>query len=1003
MILQKIQFPQIGICDRELMYFVTDGMSIIESNAQEVRLEKGSVLSTNTYFNSFSIGKWNKYTKINDVSINLCFKGDFLITLYSISITNDRLNERKLLEVSKKHSSKKYYSLKYTDYENQGILCFKMQALSDDCVFYGGAYETSDSFVKNDVKIAVGICTFKREADVYHNIELLNNYIINNKDSVLYNKLDIYISDNSQTLDDKKLNSKHVHVYKNKNLGGSGGFTRALIEIKNNKDKKYSHVLLMDDDITINPESLVYTYTFLQCLKPEYSEAFIGGHMINKDRQFLQSEAADHFDLVKHHPVKYQYNLENPIWIVKNEIEDTINYFGWWYCCMPVDVITDKNLPIPVFIKRDDIEYGLRNGKTFITLNGICVWHEAFEFKGSAHLDYYYLRNLCIMNSKHRKGFKKKQLISEMTKLVLKNNLMRYRYRNAELLLMGVQDYLKGIDWFKDLEGEGFNQALMKLNYTKKPINDINYVFQYGNYTKNMTFKESKLKKIIRKLTLNGWFLKKKKNIIVPSYEPDIGLFYRANRVINYEDSTKSAFITQKSYKNFFIIIGMYLKTVISVLFKFDKVKKEYNDRFSEITNINFWNDYLNREKKNYDIKSKLVDETLPRNNKRQYLTWFSSLFLIGLQWVLFFIPVKKNRIMLSVHDRKGFTCNPKYVLKEIKEEYGDKYEVIWISKYPKSCFKDNKYNIEVVKVDSLKHFLKYLRTRVYVTNDRFPTWAAHKFNQKWINLWHGAINYKHIGYDYLAPRSSVSWKIFRLANRQPDYYVSASRFFSEDTAKSFYYDRNIFVEYGFPRNDLMFSKDKELKNTIKDNLKLPKDKKIALFAPTFRIGMKSSYYGLDFTMLKKSLEKRFGKDWIILFRNHNFVSRKNINIEGIVDVTDYNDMNELLYISDVLISDYSSCMYDFSLQKKPCFVYATDIDTYTKNDRSFALSISEWPYPIAKSNEELANNIIKFNEKEYNKKIDEHFKETGSFDDGEASKRVVKLINKLAKNYKKA
>lgn len=365
---------------------------------------------------------------------------------------------------------------------------------------------------------------------------------------------------------------------------------------------------------------------------------------------------------------------------------------------------------------------------------------------------------------------------------------------------------------------------------------------------------------------------------------------------------------------------------------------------------------------------------------------------LYALQAILFFIPVKKNRVMVCVHARKGFTCNPKYIVKELKELYGDKLDIIWVTMYPESCGEIKKLDIKVVKNNSPKHVMAYLRTHVYITNDYFPFWALHAQNQIWINTWHGAMNYKHIGYDYVQFPNKYDQIVFTMKNRTPNYYISGSRFFTNDTAKSFRLDKSIFLPTGLPRNDVFFKNSKLIYQSIRTQYNLAKDKKIVLYAPTFRESLEASTYGLEFKELCKALEKRFGGSWVVLLRNHYFVTER-ADCTDVVDVSAYHDMQELLCASDVLVSDYSSCLYDYSLTGRPSFIYAPDIDYYITADRSFAYPSEKWPYSIAKSNMELQRNIAQFNEHEYKEKIERHLSDTGSFDNGSASEQVARLI----------
>lgn len=993
--IQNILFPSTHVCDEVSMYYNLSNNATLYMDNECCVLDKGEELQANTYFNSISIGKWKKYTILNNLSLSLYLKGTFLIYIHHAQRINDRIITKKVSERYAEFNTLETISISIDKLENIGAYYFSLRSLEDHSEFRGGFYETNINELNlPDIKIAVGICTYKREPFIAQNIKTFNDFLINNVDSPLYKHLEIFISDNGKTLS-QDLSSEHIRIYSNKNLGGAGGFTRCMVEILNVKKKlKLSHILLMDDDIRIDPNSLVITYNLLRLLKGKYKHAFIGGHMLRLDMPHIQSEAADHWDIITHHPVKYNYNLKDINNVLKNEVEDSVNYLGWWYCCMPLDIINNTNLPLPLFIKRDDIEYGLRNGHDFINLNGICVWHEPFEYKNSSYLEYYYMRNMCIINSRHRLSFTKKRLIKELKKQVI-NALLIYRFKEAELSLIGVQDYLKGIDWFKTQDGEILNQAIMQLGYKKKPVGDFDFTFIHGQFEQHLKYpNERRIKRTLRRLSLNGWLLPANRNIIVPINKPAKGYFFRAAKVLNYEDATGMAFITNKSYINLFYIMRLFWKTKRLIIKKFDVVTTEYRNRYEELTNLEFWNEYLKRTGEPIEIKSGYTDQKVPKNTKYQIKELVKSYIFRFFQYILFFVPVKKNRVMFYAHDRKGFACNPKYIVQNIYQQYGNQLEIIWVTMYPESCKQVQNLGIKVIEANSKEHIFYYMRTKIYITNDCFPSWAAHKWNQKWINTWHAGMNYKHIGYNYLAPMSKCNTKLFRIKNRRPDYFLSGSAFFTENTSESFDLDRNVFIPTGLPRNDVFFNNRPDIESNVRKRYHIDTNSKIALFAPTFRRGMKSQSFGLDFLKLSNALTKRFGGNWVILFRNHNFVKGKQC-FPNTIDVSMYDDMQELLYVSDVLVTDFSSCMWDFSLTKKPCFIYATDIYQYANEDRSFAYPIENWPFSIAINNDELIKNIDSFNEENYKNAVTKHLDELGSYDRGNASQQVSDIIAK--------
>lgn len=991
MILQKLLFPDPEICTRDAMYYTGTNITVLMEKRCCV-IPNGQTLCSNTYFNSFSIGKWKKYTTIDNLQLRLVVKGTFDLRVHHVSKIYKSLKDKVVAEKAVSAPEISEITIMLPVNETAGLYYFELKALSDDALLQGGAYETDAAHV-SDVKLAIGICTFRREAYVAHNMDVLRRTILENPESPMYGKLEIFISDNAKTLP-ASLVDDNIHIFPNRNLGGAGGFTRAMIEIMGVREEKgFTHFLLMDDDIRLNPDSLLRTYAMLRLLKPEHRDAFIGGHMLKSDDQNIQSEAADHWDIATHHPVKYNYNLESLNFLVKNEIEDSVNYLSWWYCCMPISVLSDTNLPLPVFIKRDDIEYGLRNGKKFITINGICVWHEPFDYKSASYLEYYYFRNMCIMNARHRLSFTGDRLIKETYKRI-RTFLLRYRYKDAELSLLGIQHYLKGIDWLKAQDAEKLNSEIMKLGYKKEPIENLDYVFIHGVYEQNVRVTEGRKKKLIRALTCNGWLLPANRNVVVSAYQPSTALFYRANKVANYEEVSNTAFITQRDPHAAAYIWKMYRKTVRMIRKDYKRVTLEYRDRYDELINLRFWKEYLFTEGTAPQISSGLDRPRRPKNNKYQIRELFVSYAFRAFQMLLFWLPVKKNRIMVYVHDRKGFTCNPKYVVKKLLEQYGDKLEIIWTTMHPETCQELESMGVKVLKSNTMEQMIKYTRTRFFITNDAFPSWALHRPNQKWLNTWHGAMNYKHIGYDYLAPMSPAAARLFKIKNRQPNFYLAGCEFFKHDTAKSFRLDEKVFLHTGLPRNDVFFRERKECVDKIRHQYGIEDNKRLVMFAPTFRKGMKSDTFGLDFARVCKELRQRFGGEWVVLFRNHNFVKSKQKHA-GAVDVSDYHDMQELMCAADVLISDYSSCMYDFCFTGRPSFVFATDLDSYASNDRSFAYEPVKWPYPIARSNEELAEKIRSFNEEDYAERVQSHLRDVGAYDNGTASQQVADIVAK--------
>ena len=582
MVLQRLVFPEPYIKETELLYFRLNGNA--EYVSGKILMQKGSECLFNTYFGSFTFSKWKKYTTVQNVFLTLNITGKFLVT-----VTDVAENGKENVLVCEETDGNYKKSI-----DGNGIVYIKLECISEAGELLGGYFETDEETENSAEEVVLGmvICTYKRETFVNRNLNILKEKITENKESPLFDKFSAIVCDNGHTLneyDDGKI--KIVH---NKNAGGAGGFTRGILECKAEvKEKGTTHVLLTDDDISFETEAIERAYSFIRVLKNEYKEAFIGGSMFRLDNRKIQNESANRWENHNVIPLKRYKDMTEWKNVLDNESEEKINYFSWWFCCVPMSVIGENNLPLPVFIKRDDIEYGLRNGKIFITLNGINVWHEPFENKRPAFLEYYYIRNQCIMESVLGSDFSKEKLKKKLFRQ-LKTDIFTFRYLESEIRFKGVEDFLKGIDFIKSADPEKLNAEIINSSRKVVPLSEAEIEIDYKKYEANKKPKESKLRKIIRKISLNGWlFPSLGRKTYLPSAFPKPSACFAKKYAINYDESTKSVFITEKSIRKAFLCLKKYCNICKRIDNSFDFVKNEYYQRKGEITGTEFWENYL--------------------------------------------------------------------------------------------------------------------------------------------------------------------------------------------------------------------------------------------------------------------------------------------------------------------------------------------------------------------------------------------------------------------------
>lgn len=589
--LQNILWPQVDVCMQEEMYFRKNDK--VNRLGDKLQFEKGGVVYSDTYFNSVSIDKWRKYTNIGRLGCVLNLKGVFRVCLVYKKKIHNRIFEKIVKETVVHNDELTNISLIFP--QGEGMAFFRLEALESESEFYGGHYttEVEEKDVRN-IKIGIGICTFRRETFVQNNLQVINKYILQNPNSDLKDCLEIFVSDNGQTLDIEKLSTNKVHIVRNKNAGGAGGFTRDLIEIleANKKGANITHALLMDDDVIIEPEALIKTYRVLSLLKEEYKDSFIGGAMLRNDARNIQVESGASWNAGNLISLKAGLDMNRCDACLYNEVEEYCEYNAWWYCCFPMAIAREDNLPMPIFIRGDDLEYGLRNMKNLILMNGICVWHEPFENKYSSFLSYYILRNQFIDNSLHFHEYKKKEAKRRVRNSIIRE-IVYFRYKNVDLIIRGVRDFLGGIDWLLQSDGEIIHREVMAAGYKAQPVESLPMPFSYFRYDCSRTENDNRWKKLFRFASLNGYLLRPRRDNIVSMSEIRPYNAFRAKRLLNYDVTTHKGFITERSWKEATRCTIEMVKVLGEMSRMYDKVAKEYRDRCSEVQNVAFWRRYL--------------------------------------------------------------------------------------------------------------------------------------------------------------------------------------------------------------------------------------------------------------------------------------------------------------------------------------------------------------------------------------------------------------------------
>ena len=372
-------------------------------------------------------------------------------------------------------------------------------------------------------------------------------------------------------------------------------------------------------------------------------------------------------------------------------------------------------------------------------------------------------------------------------------------------------------------------------------------------------------------------------------------------------------------------------------------------------------------------------------------------------------LPVHDNKIIFDNYMGKGFGCNPKYVAQELIDRGdADKFDLVWLVSRRDLERSELPPGIRTVRYGSLKSFLEYSTAKVWVSNYHktyFTQCGLRKQkDQFFIQMWHGSLGIKKIEDNVEALTQDKRWlRAAEASSRMTDFWISNSSYETNVYKHAFWdvKDASILL-YGHPRNDIFFDAEKMQRARQKvASAYGTEEKKLLLYAPTFREDYRIDCYGIDVSDLVKHMKRRFGGEWTILVRLHPRIRDMAAEIipsgACVTDVTLYTDIQELLAAADCLVTDYSSCAFDFMLTRRPVFLFATDVKEYDV-ERGFYYPLETTPFSLAHDNAELMKNIDAFDEAAYLPKVEAFLKEKGCMEDGRASERVADLIEHSAK-----
>ena len=582
--LQNLLLPEIDLCTTGGMYLRTKRGAFWTMHDRSVQFSRGSVASFDTYFNAFPVAKWQQYTTVPEVSFELDLAGRF----EAQAVFDHPYRARRIVasQVVEGEGGTVTFGPLALDPLVGGQLFLRLRCLGASGVLHGSRVVTA-SEPTQDVRLSIVMTTFRRPSYVQANLDRLLAYFAGTPE--LAASVRVLIVDNGRDLEVDLPPTAPVRIVPNPNLGGAGGFARGLLEVR--QGGWATHVLFMDDDVSFHPEVIGRTMGLLA--HAAFPQLCVSGAMLREEQPHLQHEAAAGWDPFAVHPwrpIGKDVDLTEEENLPQNDLDVPIDYSGWWYFAFPLSLTADN--PLPVFVRGDDVLFSLLHARPHaITANGIGVWHQDFEYKNGPAAFYYEARNIALVNTIAVEGYQAKHLRKRFLALTMRT-LLSMKYDSAEATIRGVHDFLRGPEWWAEIDHEAINNASRE--HQGERLGELPEHFRRMPLWQPRSAPFQQVSILLSLLTLGGHLLPPSRTRQGPAAvslqtRPITTGLWRDEIVYRYPPSGEG-FVVRRDRDRFFALLKEMARTCVEISRQFDGVRDRYRAAYpSMVSDENWW------------------------------------------------------------------------------------------------------------------------------------------------------------------------------------------------------------------------------------------------------------------------------------------------------------------------------------------------------------------------------------------------------------------------------
>jgi GT2 family glycosyltransferase len=581
-LLQRLVLPT-PTTPEPLLYARTSGeVRLVNGGAV---LADGGALSFDTSFGVFAAGRWRRVSQVNNLSVSVRASGVGIAEVVVVNGKTESVVATAQLPRGEGSPTSVILTVPDLQASADGTYYVRVTAVGGEVCMTGGEWVTQDA-PRHEVRMSLSITTFNRQEYVRKTVHNVLDLVRDN--AALNGKVRVLVVDNAQNVAFDAAADAPLTVIPNGNLGGAGGFARGLIELR--KGGWATHVLFMDDDITLEPEAIVRTMSLFAYAKD--ARLCVHGAMLSEERPWLQFEAGSQYSWRSIYPLQAlgrEDDMRERSVAVQDAAEVPFDYTAWWYTAFPIN-ITNEN-PLPVFVRGDDVAFGLMHtGKHSITLNGVIVWHADFGLKNNPSSLFYESRNLALVDTLVFDKHTWWNLAYRFSSFGFRN-LFSMRYASTEYMLRGLNAYLAGpAEWMK-IDHAALHDELRVCAEEKPAPLSAELAAITPRQPRHKALRAFGF--LFAVVLVGGYIIPKplrlKKYGVGPIDARAVGVATLRNRILYRHDRIADGYIVERDAKRFFKLLREVVKSIFAIATSYKRLKREYRAAYPTMVSNAAW------------------------------------------------------------------------------------------------------------------------------------------------------------------------------------------------------------------------------------------------------------------------------------------------------------------------------------------------------------------------------------------------------------------------------